>query len=125
MLTKEEDVLHVHDHQWAAISNSDELFWHDFPWPVRKPPKDPEDLTSTRIVAYVLSQYYPGGESKSSKDRIKEHIKEWHPDRFETKYLPKVVQEDREKVQEGARVVVRVLNEMLTLSGPLNIGEQP
>ena len=118
ILTKE-DVLQLfstHERQWAAIPNSVELFWHNFPWPVWKPPKDPEDLTSTHIGAYVLSQYYPGGESKSSKDRIKEHIRRWHPDRFETKYLPKVIQEDREKVQEGAGVVVRVLNEMLMRS---------
>jgi hypothetical protein len=59
-----------------------------------------------------LSQYYPGEKSKSSKDRIKEYIRRWHPDRFRTRYLPKVVQEDGEKVKENAGVAARVLNEM-------------
>jgi hypothetical protein len=118
-ILSKEDVLQlfaVHERQWAALPSSEELRWHNFPWPVWKPPKDPEDLTSIHIGAYVLSQYYPGDKSKSSKDRIKEHIRRWHPDRFETKYLPKVREEDREKVKEGAGVVARVLNEMLTRS---------
>lgn len=118
-ILSKEDVLQlfaVHERQWAALPGSGELRWHNFPWPVWKPPKDPEDLTSIHIGAYVLSQYYPGDKSKSSKDRIKEHIRRWHPDRFETKYLPKVREEDREKVKEGAGVVARVLNEMLTRS---------
>jgi hypothetical protein len=118
-ILSKEDVLQlftVHERQWAALPSSEELLWHNFPWPVWKTPKDPEDLTSTHISAYVLSQYYPGDKSKSSKDRIKEHIRRWHPDRFETKYLPKVRQGDREKVKEGAGAVARVLNEMLTRS---------
>jgi len=118
-ILSKEDVLQLfatHERQWAALPNLEELRWHSFPWPVWKPPKDPEDLTSIHVGAYVLSQYYPGEKSKSSKDRIKEHIRRWHPDRFETKYLPKVKQEDREKVKEGAGVVARVLNEMLTRS---------
>jgi hypothetical protein len=118
-ILSKEDVLQlfaVHERQWAALPNLEELQWHSFPWPVWKPPKDPEDLTSIHVGAYVLSQYHPSEKSKSSKDRIKEHIRRWHPDRFETKYLPKVKQEDREKVKEGAGVVARVLNEMLTRS---------
>jgi hypothetical protein len=118
-ILSKEDVLQLfstHERQWAALPSSEELLWHNFPWPVWKTPKDPEDLTSTHIGAYVLSQYYPGDKSKSTKDRIKEHIRRWHPDRFETKYLPKVREGDREKVKEGAGVVARVLNEMLTRS---------
>lgn len=118
-ILSKDDVLQlfeVHERQWAALPTLDELGWYSFPWPVWKKPRDPEDLTSTHIGAYVLSQYYPGDNAKSSKDRIKEHIRRWHPDRFETKYLPKVRLGDREKVKVGAGVVVRVLNEMLTRS---------
>src|SRR6202011_5548704 len=104
-ILSKEDVLQLfntHERQWATLPSSAVLYWYSFPWPVWKPPKEPDDLTSFHISAYVLSQYYPGDKSKSSKDRIKEHIRRWYPDRFETKYLPKVIQEDREKVQEGA-----------------------
>lgn len=114
-----EDVLHLfeaHERQWAALPSLEELGWYSFPWPVWKKPKDPEDLGSTQIAAYVLSQFYPGDKSKSTKDRVKEHIKRWHPDRFETKYLPKVRPGEREKVKHGAGVVARALNEMLTRS---------
>ncbi|KAF7979267.1 hypothetical protein HWV62_42950 [Athelia sp. TMB] len=118
-ILSKDDVLQlfkIHEGQWSSLPTLRELGWNSFPWPVWKRPREPEDLTSTHVGAYVLSQYYPGAENKSSKERIKEHIRRWHPDRFETKYLPKVVPEEREKVKAGAGVVARVLNEMLTRS---------
>ena len=50
---------------------------------------------------------------RSQRDRIKEHIRRWHPDRFDTKLLPRVVEGDRENVKEGAGAVVRGLNDLL------------
>ncbi|KAI0037203.1 hypothetical protein K488DRAFT_39693 [Vararia minispora EC-137] len=97
---------------WKSLFSSDGLRWADFPWPIFKPPAEPEDITTTAVGAYVLSKYYPEAH-KSTKDRIKDHIKRWHPDRFETKVLPKVFQNEREKVKAGAGTVVRSLNELL------------
>lgn len=112
-------VYSMHERQWAALPSSEELLWHGFPWPVWKAPKSPEDLTPAGIGAYVLSEYYPGHKSKSAK--IKENIRRWYLDRFEAKYLPRVKQEDRQKVQEGATVVVQVLNDMLTMERSRNL----
>jgi hypothetical protein len=49
--------------------------------------------------------------SRTPKDRIKEHIKRWHPDRFETMLLPKVAENEREKVKQGAGTVARYLSQ--------------
>ncbi|KAA1473618.1 hypothetical protein DENSPDRAFT_780241 [Dentipellis sp. KUC8613] len=102
-----------HENKWQALRSTDGLGWNSFPWPVFKRPAEPEEITTSAVEAYVLSKYYPSDKSKSSKDRIKDHIKRWHPDRFETKVLPRVVEEEREKVKEGAGTVVRGLNELL------------
>jgi hypothetical protein len=116
MLSKE-SVLQLfddHDRQWGRLSTADSVSWTSFPWPMLKKPADPEELTTIAIAAYVLNPYNPS--DKSEKDRIKEHIRRWHPDRFETKLLPKVRSEDRELVKDGAGRVVRSLNELLTQS---------
>ncbi|KAI0691846.1 hypothetical protein BC835DRAFT_1278774, partial [Cytidiella melzeri] len=116
MLTKE-SVLQLfddHDRMWSRLAALDSASWTSFPWPMLKKAFEPEDLTTTAIAAYVLNPYSPS--DKPEKDRIKEHIRRWHPDRFETKLLPKVRSEDRDRVKEGAGQVVRSLNELLTRS---------
>ncbi|EPQ53506.1 hypothetical protein GLOTRDRAFT_63094 [Gloeophyllum trabeum ATCC 11539] len=116
IMTKD-DVIQLfatHERQWNLITTAEELGWYSFPWPVFKKPSEPEDITTVAISAYVLSPHHQS--DKSTKDRIKEHIRRWHPDRFETKYLPKVREDEQDKVKEGAGVVVRGLNELLTRS---------
>ncbi|KAI0937618.1 hypothetical protein AcV5_000416 [Taiwanofungus camphoratus] len=121
-LTKEEVVqlFEEHERRWTRLTAMDVLSWHTFPWPMLKTPESPEDLTTIAISAYIFSPHYPGDKSKSDKDRIKDHIKRWHPDRFETKLLPKVREDDREKVKQGAGLVARNLNELLTRSSNAN-----
>jgi hypothetical protein len=75
---------------------------------------DPEQLIPVQIAHFILHpQHSPG---KSRKDRLKEALLRWHPDRFETKWLKKVVEEDREAVKDGVGRVVRALNELLNPS---------
>lgn len=116
VMSKEEviQLFEEHEKMWQRIPTLDMLSWSSFAWPMLKRPNTPEDLTTTAISAYVLNPNYPT--DKSDKDRIKEHIRRWHPDRFETKLLPKVRSDERETVQEGAGYVVRSLNELLTRS---------
>ena len=119
ILSKEEVVqlFEAHERQWSKLITYDELRWDTLPWPMLKKPSVPEDITSGAIHAYILSPHYPEKDkSRSTKDRIKEHIRRWHPDRFETKMLTKVIEGEKEKVKEGAGSVVRNLNDLLTRS---------
>ncbi|KAI0077625.1 hypothetical protein K474DRAFT_1595698, partial [Panus rudis PR-1116 ss-1] len=112
--TKEE-VVRVHeddDRRWQQLRDSDVLAWASFPWPMLRKPQRVEELTYDAVHTYVLNRYAPG--QKSDRDRIKENLRRWHPDRFETKFLPKVKEGDRERVREAAGTVARLLNEMLT-----------
>ena len=103
-----------HENKWRQLRDSDngDLGWNSFAWPVFKRPSEPEDMTTSAISAYVLSERAPDTNGKSHRDRIKDHLKRWHPDKFETRILPRVVEEEREKVKAGAGIVVRGLNEM-------------
>ncbi|EIN09113.1 hypothetical protein PUNSTDRAFT_68218 [Punctularia strigosozonata HHB-11173 SS5] len=103
-----------HDEQWAIVRSAPKLRWDTFPWPIFKRARTPEDITTNAVGAYVLSPLHPRDREKSNKDRIKDHIKRWHPDRFETQLLPKVNEEEQEKVKEGAGSVARALSDLLT-----------
>jgi hypothetical protein len=92
ILSQEEviQLFETHERQWSKLATHDELRWHTFPWPMLNEPFIPDDITSGAINSYILSPYYPEkGKSKSTKDRIKEHMRRWHPDRFETKMSTK------------------------------------
>ena len=111
-----EEIIQVYDshaNKWRRLKDSDNLGWNSFAWPVFKHPFEPEEMTTSMISAYVLNKYAPDANSKSFKDRIKDHLKRWHPDKFDTRILPRVLEEEREKVKTGAGVVVRGLNELL------------
>ncbi|KAJ3527301.1 hypothetical protein NMY22_g9840 [Coprinellus aureogranulatus] len=103
---------------WITLSSQASLRWSDIPWPMNKPPFIPEDITTAAIKSYLISQQ-PIDKSRSQKDLIKDCIKRWHPDKFETKILTRVVEEEREMVKEGAGSVMRSLNELLArVKGP-------
>jgi hypothetical protein len=67
-------------------------------------------------VAVVSRGRWSGGKGVDMKERIKKHIRRWHPDRFETRVLPRVVERERAVVKEGADVVVRSLLNLLNAS---------
>ncbi|PCH45091.1 hypothetical protein WOLCODRAFT_77617 [Wolfiporia cocos MD-104 SS10] len=114
-MTKEEVVslFRRHDRWWKELQNMESITWSQIPWPTLRVPRIIEDLSTSAIDAYVQSPHYPDDGSKSARDRIKAQIRKWHPDRFDNLILRKVIEEDRERVQEAAGTVVRDLNELL------------
>ncbi|KAF7761453.1 hypothetical protein Agabi119p4_9445 [Agaricus bisporus var. burnettii] len=108
-------VYMYHENQWETLSKHERLEWGNFPWPMFTLPKTVEDITSGAIWAYLKQEIYLAKDKPgpSIKDRIKDQIKKWHPDRFETKLLPKVVESQKDVVKEGAGNVVRCLNDLL------------
>jgi len=109
-------LLIFHDQQWSRIAEYTSLHWSDFPWPVLSfaGPKSPSDLTLVAVSAYILSAFDLRRDKARSKERLREHIRKWHPDRFEGRYLKKVPEgREREKVRLGAGMVARFLNDLL------------
>ncbi|KAF7797923.1 hypothetical protein EIP86_009130 [Pleurotus ostreatoroseus] len=100
--------------RWESINSSEssdgELTFETIPWPQVARPRTVEDIRGTRIAMFLLSSQHSEGLSK--KDRIRAALRRWHPDRF-GRLLSRVRQEDRAKVEEGAGVVARCLNNML------------
>lgn len=104
-----------HDQQWIFITSLPHLQWTDFPWPILSfsSPKSKIELTTEAIVEYVFAPLSVRDRTVV-KDRLKDLIRRWHPDRFETKYLALVADlHEREEVREGAGIVARILNDLL------------
>ena len=136
-----EDVTNLvtfHDQQWTYMLSLPQLRWCDFPWPALsfESPTDQSELTLTTIRTYVLAplpsvldsgmggtavEVY--GQTSGSRadqdkaflrDRLKDLLRRWHPDRFDARYLERVGDDrERDMVKEGAGIVARVLNQLL------------
>ncbi|CAL1707460.1 unnamed protein product [Somion occarium] len=108
----------VYETRWNQItSNSDlvePLKFDEIPWPVLDRPRTVGDITPARVTMFLLSSHH--SESQSRKERIKSALRRWHPDRF-GRVLAKVRDDDRAKVEEGAGIVVRCLNNLLEREG--------
>jgi hypothetical protein len=78
------------------------------PWPVFS--KENMELSNRTISEFLLSPDH--SKDLSRKQRIKEALRIWHPDRFVGRLMDNVVEEDRESVEEGVGSVVRILNAM-------------
>lgn len=50
-------------------------------------------------------------ESRSRRDRVRVEILKWHPDKFNAKVLPKVI--NAAQVAEGAGLVARFLTQIM------------
>ncbi|KAK0212742.1 hypothetical protein DFS33DRAFT_61824 [Desarmillaria ectypa] len=94
--------------RWQAInSSSSPLSFSSIPWPQKIQPTTPSDISPAAIASFIFA--YPGTQSR--KERIRSAQLTWHPDRFQ-RLLGKIVKEEREKVEEGAGIIARVLNDL-------------
>jgi hypothetical protein len=103
-----------YDDRWAHVTSAEHttepLTFATIPWPMVAPPRVVEDIRPARIAMFILSSQH--SEGQTMKERIKNALRRWHPDRF-GRLLTRVNEEDRAKVEEGAGIVARCLNDLL------------
>ncbi|KAA1472665.1 hypothetical protein DENSPDRAFT_778660 [Dentipellis sp. KUC8613] len=80
-------------------------------WPVANGAKSIEDLTPSAIRMFILDSRYAQG--RSDRDRVREAIRTWHPDKFNQRLATRIAEEDRAAVKEGVDIVSKCLNGML------------
>ncbi|KAJ3976160.1 hypothetical protein EV361DRAFT_884864 [Lentinula raphanica] len=112
----------IYDRRWAAIKREGvevvpfPLRFDQVPWPMfySKPTMmDIDDLSETEISHFVLNSRRPGFERKSAKERLRYELLHYHPDKFNARVLPYVLEEERQKVVEGATKVTVILHNLL------------
>jgi hypothetical protein len=98
----------------------------DVPWPVlpplsrctdsgtdNPPVLELEDITTQRVAQFLLHPHRTP--DKSRKEKLRDAILRYHPDKFEGRILPRILSEDRTRVQEGVSIVMRCLNELMSV----------
>ncbi|KAJ8473424.1 hypothetical protein ONZ51_g7872 [Trametes cubensis] len=103
----------------------------DVPWPVLPPsssskrgeqqlPIALEDLTTDAISSFLLpATVGPADEETAKKDRkekLRETMLRFHPDKFEGRVMRLVRSADKEMVKEGVGIVARTLNALMNES---------
>ena len=87
------------------------LSFFDIPWPLLHPPRGCDDITTAAIRRFIASEHQQE-KDKTYRERIKEALLRWHPDRW-SRILDHVRADHREEVRKGVDIVVRCLNELL------------
>lgn len=105
------DVWRTYEARWASIAASSEpLTFCTIPWPLTSPPSDAAGILPAGIISFLLSPLH--SKNQTRKERIRSALLRWHPDRFR-KFYDRVVEAERESVQEGVGIVARCLNELM------------
>ncbi|KDQ19145.1 hypothetical protein BOTBODRAFT_81098, partial [Botryobasidium botryosum FD-172 SS1] len=78
------------------------------PWPLATFPRDTEAFTTEAIDRFLLSPYH--SMTKTRRERLRQAILRWHSDKFEGRWMGKIAEEDRERVQESVGLVCRCIN---------------
>lgn len=120
-----------------------ELSFEDIPWPVLVKDIGPsldkkgksratnvvqvdiEDLTLEDISAFLLPDGRPAESTTSDKDvakkerrdKLRETMLRFHPDKFEGRIMRSVREADKERVREGVGKVARAINDLLAEKG--------
>ncbi|KIM34204.1 hypothetical protein M408DRAFT_325670 [Serendipita vermifera MAFF 305830] len=88
------------------------LSFHDIPWPLLHPARSSHDITAESIRRFLASEHH--SIDRTHRERIKEALLRWHPDRFGSRVLDHVREAQRDEVRKGVDIVVRCLNELLS-----------
>lgn len=115
---------HANDASASAACSTELLAFSDVPWPIFPPRKDGlirgEDINPDAVSLFL----FPGPslvddeEAKerraaARKERLRETILRYHPDKFEARVLSRVQEGDQEAVREAVGRVVRAVGELM------------
>lgn len=119
--------------RWRALlsitgeSKPPELGFNDIPWPVsaaqRHKPNNSnnsqsevsvstKELTVEAITAFLVPADKEDREKR--KEKLRESILRFHPDKFEGRFMRFVKESEKERVQEAIGLVSRVLNALMS-----------
>jgi len=118
-----------YDRRWKGLlaegSERRQLKFEDIPWPVFEAQAKRsstalslDDLTTEAISTFILPPHSVGvtseeADKKDRKDRLRETMLRFHPDKFEGRLMSRVKEREKNMVREAIGQVVRALNTLM------------
>jgi hypothetical protein len=107
----QEEAWKAYERRWTTVaSEGGQLKFKSIPWPTTVQPRNVQEITPDAITKFVFSSAHSEGMSR--KERVKNALRRWHPDRF-GRMLSRVDEKDKRAVERGVGIVARRLNELL------------
>ncbi|KAG9312125.1 hypothetical protein JVU11DRAFT_7413 [Chiua virens] len=133
---REEEYRQRYEQRWKALLDNrtkdhGPLTFKDIPWPlfpaqlskqrVSDSSLKMEEISSEAVAAFLLPDSGDNATSvknrdvsRRKRDKIKETLLRYHPDKFEGRLMNRVPESDRENVREAVGQVARVLNVLMS-----------
>lgn len=134
---REDEYRQRYEQQWKALldprtRSHGQLKFQDIPWPIFSAqcaklnvsdsgPLQVEDITPDAIATFLLpdvdDMVIPAKNddiSRRNRDKLKETLLRFHPDKFEGRFMHRVLTSDAENVREAVGQVARALNILMS-----------
>ncbi|KAI0065010.1 hypothetical protein BV25DRAFT_1775703, partial [Artomyces pyxidatus] len=85
----------------------------NIPWPFARNLSTIDEITVETVSEFIFHPLRTCAEGKSRRDRVRAEMLRWHPDKFNAKVMPRIIECEREIVQLAAGAVARVLTELM------------
>jgi len=112
--------------RWVALlasvgerTEAADLTFHDIPWPVadayrrRRAHDDDQSLGVDDLTAKAITLFLFSEEKMDRREKLREAIRRFHPDKFEGRFIPRVRAQDQGRVVDGIGQVSRILNTLM------------
>lgn len=116
------DAKEQYETRWKALlageGDEDSLLFRDIPWPCLQAYGKSsasfslEELTAESVSTFLFDSIQDSDVDKAKRDKLRETLLRFHPDKFEGRVMSRVKFVDKERVQEAVGIVVRILNEL-------------
>jgi len=111
----------AYEWHWVELldskSNTADLGFGDIPWPVQGELSNISQITAEAVSSFL---FLPGDEGHDEarrgrvrKEELRGTILRFHPDKFEGRVIPRVKDEARAAVREGANAVTRAVTALM------------
>jgi hypothetical protein len=101
-----------YERRWKSLleETQEQLMFVDIPWPIKDTKgMHLEDLTLESISTFLLRDI----SNTTRRDKLRETMLRYHPDKFEGRILKHVKESEKETVREAVGQVARALNELM------------
>ncbi|KAH7882462.1 hypothetical protein F5I97DRAFT_1816957 [Phlebopus sp. FC_14] len=73
----------------------------------------PDQITYEAVQAFIFHPHHPSAVVQSRRERVRVEVLRFHPDKFNTRILPKVKESQRAIAREVAGAVARILTRIM------------